>query len=105
MYSATATAINKELSRLNPKKAFTIHSIPSRVLKENKDILAPLLTKIFNNAISQNEFPDDLKLGVITPCLKRMKLRISVTTDPLLRSVLSDDWIYRYMASSIFMWL
>ena len=71
MYSATATAINKELSRLNPNKAFTIHSIPSRVLKENKDILAPLLTKIFNNAISQNEFPDDLKLGVITPLFKQ----------------------------------
>ena len=43
------------------------HSIPPIVLKEKKDIFAPLLTKIFNNSISQNEFLDDLKLGDIIP--------------------------------------
>ena len=44
-----------------------IHSTPPRVLKESKDTFAPLLTKIFNNSISQNEFPDDLKLSGIAP--------------------------------------
>ena len=48
-----------------------IHSIPPRVLNENKDIFARLLTKIFNNSISQNEFPNDLKLGDITPLFKK----------------------------------
>ena len=70
----TVTAIKEQLLRLNPKKAFMVHSIPLRVLKENKDIFAPLLTKIFNYSLSQDEFPDDLKLDDITPCLKRMKL-------------------------------
>ena len=65
--SVTVTAVNEEFSRLNPKKTAMIHSAPPRVLKENKDTFAPLLTKIFNNSISQNEFPDDLKLGDIAP--------------------------------------
>ena len=51
--------------------------------KRKKDIFASLLTKIFNNAISQNEFPDNLEVGDITPCLKGMTLRINVITDPL----------------------
>ena len=80
----TVTAINKELSRPNPKKAPMVHSIPPRVLKENKDIFAPLLTKNFNNSISQNEFPNNLELGDIAPLFKRMKLQIRVLTDPLI---------------------
>ena len=67
----TVTTVNEELSTLNPKKASMIHSIPPRVLKENLDIFSPLLTKIFSNAISQNEFPDDLKLGNITSLFKK----------------------------------
>ena len=91
------------------------HSIPPRVLKENKDVFAPMLTKIFNNSISQNEFPDDLELGDITPCLKMIKLRRSVITDPLLFCPLPlkvfDPLLYSQMtgfadnASSIIMWL
>ena len=79
----TVTKVNEEPLRLNPKKAFMIHNIPARVLKENKEIFTPWLAKIFNNSISQNEFPDDLKLGDITPLFRRMKLRISIITDPL----------------------
>ena len=67
----TLTTVIEELFRLNPKKASMIHSIPSRVLKENKEIFTPWLTKIFNNSISQSEFPDDLKLGDITPLFKK----------------------------------
>ena len=48
-----------------------IHSIPPRMLKENKDIFAQLLTKIFNASISQNEFPNDLKQGDITPLFRK----------------------------------
>ena len=71
------------------------HSIPPIVLKENKDIFAPLLTKIFNNSISKNEFLDDLKLGDIIPppCLKRMELRMSVIRDPLQYFALSVKYL------------
>ena len=67
----TVTKVNEEPLRLNPKKAFMIHNIPPRVLKENKEIFSPWLTKIFNNSISQNEFPDDLKLGDITSLFRK----------------------------------
>ena len=45
--------------------------IPPRVLKENKEIFTPWLTNIFNNLVSQNEFPDDLKLGDITTLFEK----------------------------------
>ena len=66
-------AVNDELSRLNTKKASTIESIPSWILKENEDIFAPLLTTIFNNSLLQKTFPEDLKLGDITPLFKSDK--------------------------------
>ena len=47
-----------------------LHTTAPGVLKENKDIFAPLLAKIFNNSISQNEFPDNLKLGDIAPVVE-----------------------------------
>ena len=48
---------------------YTLHA--EIILKENKDIFAPLLTNICNNSISQNEFPDDLRLSDITPLFKK----------------------------------
>ena len=48
-----------------------IYSILPRVPKENKGIFAPLLTQMFDNAISQNEFPDDQKLGDINPLFEK----------------------------------
>ena len=63
-------AVIDQLSSLNPKKASTVKSIPARILKENQDIFAPLLTKIFNNSLLQKIFPEDLKLGDITSLFK-----------------------------------
>ena len=69
----TMQAVNDELSRLNTKKASTIESIPPQILKENEDIFAPLLSTIFNNSLLQKTFPEDLKLGDITPLFKSDK--------------------------------
>ena len=69
----TMQAVNDELSRLNTKKASTIESIPPRILKENEEISAPLLTTIFNNSLLQKTFPEDLKLGDITLLFKSDK--------------------------------
>ena len=41
------------------------------VLKENKEIFTPWPTKVSNNSISQNHFPDDQKLCDVTPLFKK----------------------------------
>ena len=67
-----------------------VHSIPPRVLKENKDIFAPLLTTIFNNSISQNEFPFNLELGDITPLFKKDE----ATDKSNYRPIIADPLLY-----------
>ena len=57
-----------EINKLDPTKSTTGVSI--RLLKENSDICAPILTSIFNSCIKEGIFPDKLKLADITPIFK-----------------------------------
>ena len=57
-----------EINKLDPTKSTTGISI--RLLKENSDICAPILTSIFNSCIKEGIFPDKLKLADITPIFK-----------------------------------
>ena len=66
----TMKAVIDDLSNLNPKKASTVKSIPTRILKENQDVFAPFLMEAFNNSLLQKTFPEDLKLGDITSLFK-----------------------------------
>ena len=43
-------------------KAIGIHNVPNKVLKDFIDIIAPMLTDIFNLSIITNSFPDELKI-------------------------------------------
>ena len=61
----TEEEVSIEILKVNQKKSSTGLSIG--LLKENLDICAPTLTKIFNSCSSDGTFPNELKLADITP--------------------------------------
>ena len=64
---ASLSNTGKELRSLNPNKAYTFKNIPSKILKESRECCSDILQKLFNNTLSNKEFPDELKLVDVTP--------------------------------------
>ena len=62
-----------ELLKIDPKKATTWNSIPSKTLKLSTGISADILQNLFNNLLSTANFPDKMKLGNITPVFKKKR--------------------------------
>ena len=56
------------MEKLDHTKSTT--GVNIKLLKDNSDICAPILTNIFNSCISNGVFPDKLKLADITPIFK-----------------------------------
>ena len=44
--------------------------MPNKILKDSYQGIAPFLTDIFNFSITSNIFPDDLKVGKVSPVHK-----------------------------------
>ena len=64
--------ILKETKTLNNEKNGTFGNIPTKLLKKVSDICAPALNDIWNNeTITQNSFPNNLKLVDVTPVFKK----------------------------------
>ena len=64
--------IEKEILNLNTKKAVALNSIPAKVLKETPDNCSSVLQEIWNDEIFKKcQFPENLKLGDITPVFKK----------------------------------
>ena len=64
-----ASQIVKVIKKLN-NKATGIHDIPNKILKDNVSILSPYLEEIFNFSIRTGVFPNELKIGKVTPIFK-----------------------------------
>ena len=60
-----------ELLKIDPKKATTGNSIPSKTLKLSAGISADILQNLFNDMLSTGNFPDNIKLADITPVFKK----------------------------------
>ena len=60
-----------ELLKIDPKKATTGNSIPSKTLKLSADTSADILQNLFNDMLSTGNFPDNMKLADITPVFKK----------------------------------
>ena len=73
--------IKNEIKGLNPNKATTHNNIPPKILRQSAEVTANTLQLLFNNAISNSEFPENLKLADVTPVFTKQ--------DPL------DKWNYR----------
>ena len=51
---------------MNPNKATTHNNIPPKILRQSVEVAANTLHLLFNNAISNSEFPENLKLANVT---------------------------------------
>ena len=60
--------VSSELNKLDHTKSTT--GVNIKLLKENSETCAPILTNIFNSCISNGVFPDKLKLADISPIFK-----------------------------------
>jgi len=54
-----------------PAKSSPLDYIPTKLLKQQSDILAPLITHLVNLSLSNGTFPSSLKTGRIKPLLKK----------------------------------
>ena len=54
------------MKKLIKSKATGIHNIPTKILKDSCQVIAPFLADIFNFSITSNMFPDDLKVGKVS---------------------------------------
>ena len=63
--------IKNEIKGLNPNKATTHNNIPPKILRQSAEVTANTMQLLFNNAISNSEFLEDLELGDVTPIFKK----------------------------------
>ena len=59
------------LNNLNPHKACGPDNINSRVMKDLKDQVAPILTKIYTKSIETGTIPKDWKHANVAPAFKK----------------------------------
>jgi len=60
--------------RLLPDKQCTSDPLPTRLLKDNIDLLAPFLNELFNHSLQRGVGPSVFKEAFITPLLKKADL-------------------------------
>ena len=69
------------LHSLNADKAIGPYSIPVFLLKILSGIISLPLSSIINHSFETGVFPDKMKIGKVTPCIKRILLIIHQTID------------------------
>ena len=65
------SVISDKIDSLDIRKPTTYNNIPTRILVENKDIISPIITKIYNDSNRNSNFPNSLKLADVTPAHKK----------------------------------
>jgi len=68
MHDCTTDEVSKIISELKNGKA---SDIPIHVIKQSSKIVTPLLTVLYNECMKDGIFPDDLKVGRISPIYKK----------------------------------
>ena len=66
----TKSQVERIMKILITSKAAGIHNIANKILKDSYQVIAPFHSEIFNWSISTNVFPDDLKIGKVSPIHK-----------------------------------
>ena len=65
------SVIYDKIDSLDKRKPTTYNNIPARILVENKDIISPFITKIYNDSNRDSKFPNSLKSAEVTPVHKK----------------------------------
>ena len=63
--------IESEINNLNSKKANTFNCVPTKIIKEYRDVCKVPLFNIINNGIKDSMFDDGLKFADMTPVYKK----------------------------------
>ena len=63
-----------QILRRTPNKQCELDPIPTRLVKELCDVLAPIITFMANASFSQGVFPDSHKHAIVRPRLKKPSL-------------------------------
>ena len=104
MSECTQYEVSKIISELKNGKS---SDIPITVIKKTSDIISPILAMHFNNLMSIGKFPDELKLGKITPIYKKDNEELlenykPVSTLPIFGKIFEKviyDRLYNYFVS------
>ena len=67
----TKNGIIKQLEKLNPRKAIGPDLIPTTIIKEHREIIAPMLTHLFQQSIDNGSVPMDWKKANICAIFKK----------------------------------
>ena len=69
----TVTDVTTAIRQLSDKQCAS-DPFPTRLLKDNVDLLAPFITTLFNKSVASGMFPAVFKSAYITPRLKKASL-------------------------------
>jgi len=67
----TLDETTKTMKDINPNKASDIYKIKPAIIKDLTPFLAPILTKLFNQAIDEHSYPDPLKFTKVIEIYKK----------------------------------
>ena len=73
----TPQEVKLEISSISNNKSYGLYSSPTELLKLSKDIIAPIISEIFNTSVKLGIYPSKLKMSKIIPIFK-----IDDETDP-----------------------
>lgn len=59
------------MKKINPNKASDIFKIKPAIIKDLNPFLAPILTRLYNQAITENNYPDPLKVTKVIELFKK----------------------------------
>ena len=65
--------IANEISNLKFGKAVRSNDIPTKIIKEFKDLFATFIYNNYNKALLDGTFPEDLKTAEVVPVYKKKK--------------------------------
>ena len=68
---ATSEDFEREIRKLNDKKANPKGDIPTNIIKANSDIVSNHLCKLYNKAKDEQIYPDSLKIADVVPIHKK----------------------------------
>ena len=101
------TCVFRKLASLNPAKASGPDNMPAWLLKENADLLAPVITDILNCSYKEATLPHSWKHADITPIPKQIPVQdvnkhlrpISLT--PILSKLAEEFIVDRYIKPAV----
>ncbi|PFX11870.1 Dedicator of cytokinesis protein 7 [Stylophora pistillata] len=105
--TVTKFCVLKKLIALNPAKASGPDGVPAWLLKENADLLAPVVTYILNSPYLEARLPQSRKLANVAPILKQTpvydvkKHLRPISLTPVLSKLTEDSVVDRYVKPAV----